>query len=368
MNILVGLSGGVDSSVAAHLLLEQGHEVIGVHMQNWHGERDDPHCTADQDLDDAQQVAQQLGIELRVVDFSKDYLDRVFQQFLDEYAKGWTPNPDVLCNQEIKFKAFLNYAIDADADLIATGHYARLTQRSSHRLHLTAAADQKKDQTYFLYRLNQHQLQHACFPLGELEKSQVRAIAHQLNLTTQDKPDSTGLCFIGERNFRDFLSEYLLPKPGDIITNDGKVIGQHDGLMFYTLGQRKGLNIGGVAGRPESPWYVSARDVEHNRLVVVQGIDHPDLYARTLIINDCNWIAGEPPFPLSQTTLKAKIRYRQTATPCMLQTLEHDGQYALLFEQAQFAPAPGQSAVLYQDSDCLGGGIIQSVLSSGSSL
>ncbi|MCB1827999.1 MAG: tRNA 2-thiouridine(34) synthase MnmA, partial [Coxiellaceae bacterium] len=292
MKIIVGMSGGVDSSVAAWLLKQQGHDVTGVFMQNWQADNDDPHCTAEQDLTDARAVADKIGIPLKTVSFANEYWDRVFQYFLDEYAAARTPNPDILCNKEIKFKAFLDYALDAGADAIATGHYVRRGAANGH-YQLLRGLDNNKDQSYFLYTLQQHALAHALFPVGELEKSEVRRIAQDVGLITHNKKDSTGICFIGERKFKQFLNEYLLARPGKIVTPKGDVIGEHAGLMFYTLGQRQGLNIGGLKHYPEAPWYVLAKNIPNNELIAGQDHNHPLLMHHDLTCNQVHWISDD---------------------------------------------------------------------------
>jgi len=351
--IIVGLSGGVDSAVTALLLKQQGYDVSAMFMQNWEAERDDPHCTAEQDLTDARAICDEIGIELSTVNFSKEYWEQVFQYCLDEYAKGRTPNPDIWCNREIKFKVFLDHALKNGAAFLATGHYAQIrkAQKNGEQFELLRGLDQNKDQTYFLYALNQSQLSHAMFPIGELEKPNVRKIAKQHHFINFDKKDSTGICFIGERKFKEFLSQFILAKPGNMETPEGKVVGKHDGVMFYTLGQRKGLNIGGRKDSDEVPWYVVDKDVKRNVLIVGQGHDHPLLYKGTLTCDQVHWISGEPPtFPLSCT---AKIRYRQVDQPCTI-----DKRNKVTFNEPQWAITPGQSIVFYKNEICLGGGII----------
>lgn len=351
--VVVGMSGGVDSSVAAFLLKEQGYDVIGVFMRNWEADQDDPHCTAEQDLMDARLVADRLGIPLKTVNFAQEYWDRVFQYFLDEYAAGRTPNPDILCNKEIKFKAFLDYALELGADFIATGHYAKISQ-SETGTELLKARDANKDQSYFLHAVSQQALAKSLFPLGDLEKPEVRKIARQLGLSNSEKKDSTGICFIGERKFRDFLSEYMLGKPGIIETTEQEKIGQHQGLIFYTLGQRQGLGIGGQKNKSEDPWYVVKKDLARNVLIVAQKHDHPLLYRKELTCNHIDWIN---PQKISQSfRCQAKTRYRQPQQDCEIIALERG--YLVKFEQAQWAITPGQSVVFYQDEICLGGGII----------
>lgn len=350
--IMVGMSGGVDSSVAAYLLKQQGYEVIGVFMQNW--DNDDPYCSANQDLTDARSVCNKLDIPFKTVSFAHTYWGKVFQYFLDEYAAGRTPNPDIMCNKEIKFKAFLEYAIKQKADYIATGHYVRKQKRDG-RWQLLRGIDNNKDQSYFLYALSQSQIANSLFPIGDYEKSEIRAIAKQQNFITHDKKDSTGICFIGERKFKDFLKEYLLAKPGDIETTQGKVIGQHNGLMYYTLGQRQGINIGGLRGAKEAPWYVLSKNIKRNVLIIGQDHNHPLLMSNQLICKQVHWISSKTPdLPLTCT---AKTRYRQTDQRCTIFD-EKQGQYYVKFDILQRAITPGQSIVFYQNEICLGGGII----------
>jgi len=354
--IVVGLSGGVDSAVTAWLLKQQGHEVIGVFMKNWEDDDADPNCPARQDFLDVLAVGDVLGIEVELVNFSHEYRERVFSYFLAEYRAGRTPNPDVLCNAEIKFKAFLEYALNLKADAIATGHYARLADECGTR-RLLKAVDADKDQTYFLYRLNQTQLTRALFPLGALTKPQVRSIARAIDLPVADKRDSTGICFIGERPFREFLQRYLPVEPGPMVTPEGRVVGQHQGLMYYTLGQRKGLGIGGLKDTREgAPWFVADKDLAHNRLIVVQGHDHPMLLSHTLCATDLAWI-GPPPRPGGR--YGAKTRYRQRDAMCEVVHIDAN-ELRLRFSEPQWALTPGQSVVLYEDENCLGGGVIQS--------
>ncbi|MCH9643702.1 MAG: tRNA 2-thiouridine(34) synthase MnmA [Gammaproteobacteria bacterium] len=353
--VVVGLSGGVDSAVAALLLKQQGHDVSGIFMQNWQADNDDPHCTAEQDLSDARAVCDKLGIPFHTINFSKQYWDNVFQYCLDEFNAGRTPNPDIWCNKEIKFKVFLEHALSLDADYLATGHYVRKAENKGH-FQLLKGLDPIKDQSYFLYTLGQHELKHALFPLGALEKKQVREIAEQAGLHNHNKKDSTGICFIGERNFKAFLSEYLLSQPGDILTPEGKHIGQHDGLMFYTLGQRKGLEIGGRQGYDQSPWYVVAKNIEKNQLIVAQDHQHPLLMNTELYFTQADWVSGQPPaLPFKG---HAKTRYHQDFHACTLSESDN-GCYHVVFEQPQRAITPGQSVVLYDKDICLGGGIIQ---------
>jgi tRNA-specific 2-thiouridylase len=354
------MSGGVDSSVAAWLLKQQGYEVIGLFMKNWEDDDDDEYCSTRQDWIDAASVADVVGVDIEAVNFAAEYKDRVFGEFLREYEAGRTPNPDVLCNAEIKFKAFLDHAMALGADKIATGHYARVRERDG-RFELLKAIDASKDQSYFLHRLNQAQLSRTLFPLGELHKTEIRRIADELKLPNARKKDSTGICFIGERPFRDFLNRYLSFKPGPMKTPDGEVVGEHVGLSFYTLGQRKGIGLGGSKKHRDSDgnheaWYVARKDVASNTLYVVQGHDHPWLLSATLAAGQVSWVAGEAP---QDGPLSAKTRYRQPDMHC-----QHQGQgsdrFTLQFPQAQWAVTPGQSAVLYDGEICLGGGIIDS--------
>ncbi|MFW2373211.1 MAG: tRNA 2-thiouridine(34) synthase MnmA [Gammaproteobacteria bacterium] len=352
--VIVGMSGGVDSSVAALKLIQQGYEVEALFMKNWEQDDDDDYCAAAVDLDDAQQVSDQLGIKLHSVNFSDQYWDRVFQHFLDEYGAGRTPNPDILCNREIKFKAFLDYALQLGADYIATGHYVRgLIQDGQYQL--CKGLDPNKDQSYFLYTLGQNQLKHSLFPIGEMEKTQVRKLAEQAGFINHGKKDSTGICFIGERKFKDFLQQYLPAQPGDIKTDKGQTIGQHHGLMYYTLGQRKGLGIGGVKGSQEDAWYSLAKDLDNNVLIVGQGKNHPMLLHNHLTASQLHWISGRPPeLPFS---CHAKVRYRQPDQACEIIS-QDTGQLRVKFNQAQRAITPGQSIVFYDHDICLGGGVI----------
>jgi len=352
LHIIVGMSGGVDSSVAAYLLKKAGHRVTGVFMKNWEGDDTDAYCPATQDIADAQSVCDQLNIPLEVINFSDRYWERVFTHFLQEYRAGRTPNPDILCNKEIKFRAFLDYAIHRGADYIATGHYARIAQTAS-ATHLLKGCDAQKDQSYFLHALDEAQLQKSLFPVGELTKQEVRILAKQLGFQNSTKKDSTGICFIGERKFKQFLSEYLPAQPGPIETLDGEVLGQHDGLMFYTIGQRQGLLIGGRKGKLESPWYVVEKDLARNVLKIAQG-EHPALFKQHLTTTTLHWINTPPALPL---TAQAKIRYRQEDQACRI---EKNAQgYTISFHLPQRAVTPGQSVVFYQDNQCLGGAIIE---------
>jgi tRNA-uridine 2-sulfurtransferase len=351
--VVLGLSGGVDSAVAAWLLKREGHEVVGLFMKNW--EDDDAYCTSREDLVDAAAVADVVGIEIDAVNFVREYRERVFAQFLAEYASGRTPNPDVLCNSEIKFNAFLDRALALGAEYIATGHYARL-RLAGNRVELVKAADGAKDQTYFLHRLNQRQLDRTLFPVGELKKSVVRAIAREHGLPTHAKKDSTGICFIGERPFRDFLARYLPTNPGPIETPAGRSVGRHQGLAYYTLGQRQGLGIGGTRGADAGAWFVAGKDAARNALIVVQGHNHPRLYAQTLEVGAMHWIAGLPPHAGSR--LSAKTRYRMADAPCRVERIDEE-RWSASFEAAQWAPTPGQYLVAYDGDRCLGGGVIQ---------
>jgi tRNA-specific 2-thiouridylase len=352
--VIVGMSGGVDSSVAALMLREQGYEVEGLFMKNWDEDDGTEYCTAKADYADAQAVADRLGITLHAANFAAEYWDNVFEHFLAEYQAGRTPNPDILCNREIKFRAFLDYALDLGADLIATGHYARRGSLQGLPT-LLKGLDQNKDQSYFLHAVGHAELARTLFPLGEIEKSEVRARAAQAGLRTHDKKDSTGICFIGERRFKDFLQQYLPAQPGNIETLEGEIIGKHSGLMYHTIGQRQGLGIGGLATHREAPWYVAGKDLQRNRLLVVQGNDHPALFSEDLWVRDIFWISGRPPeLPLP---CWAKVRYRQADQRC---TLTREGQqFRVHFEQPQRAITPGQSVVFYLEDRCLGGAVIE---------
>jgi tRNA-specific 2-thiouridylase len=344
MKIVVGMSGGVDSSVAALLLKRAGHDVVGLFMKNWEDDDNDEYCSTREDLIDAAAAADVIGIELEAVNFAAEYKDRVFAEFLREYSAGRTPNPDVLCNAEIKFKAFLDHAMRLGAEKIATGHYAR-----TDGVRLLRGLDASKDQSYFLHRLNQAQLSRVMFPVGELKKSEVRRIALEAGLPNHAKKDSTGICFIGERPFRDFLNRYLPKVPGMIVDENGKPVGEHIGLAFYTIGQRKGIGIGGAG----DAWYVAQKRIPENELVVVQGHDHPLLMKRSLRAEDTSWTSGRLPAEAAHT---AKTRYRQADAAC---TLTSSGTAIQVdFAAPQWAVTPGQSVVLYDNDVCLGGGVI----------
>jgi tRNA-uridine 2-sulfurtransferase len=352
--VVVGLSGGVDSAVSALLLKQQGYDVVGLFMKNWEDDDDDEYCSTRQDFLDAAAAADVIGIELEAVNFAAEYKDRVFAEFLREYSAGRTPNPDVLCNAEIKFKAFLDHAMKLGADRIATGHYARVREIDG-RFELLKGLDPGKDQSYFLHRLSQAQLSKAMFPVGHLQKSDVRAIAAKAGLPNAAKKDSTGICFIGERPFREFLERYLPRTPGRMITPDGKRVGQHQGLMYYTIGQRQGLGIGGTRDGDGTPWFVADKNLEKNELIVVQGHDDARLLNKRLRADDASWIAGHA--PEGRAALGAKTRYRQADAACAM-SADGDSAFELDFEQAQWAVTPGQSAVLYRGEVCLGGGVI----------
>jgi len=354
LKVIVGMSGGVDSSVSAYLLQQQGYQVEGLFMKNWDEDDGTEYCTALTDLADAQAVCDKLGIHLHTANFAAEYWDNVFEHFLEEYKAGRTPNPDILCNREIKFKAFLEYAQLLGADLIATGHYTRRGERNGKAV-LLKGLDQNKDQSYFLHQVGSAELAMTLFPVGELEKPEVRRIADLLELATAKKKDSTGICFIGERRFTDFLKQYLPAQPGKIVTPEGDHIADHQGLMYYTLGQRQGLGIGGLANYPEEPWFVAGKNLERNELIAVQGQENELLYSDWLFARDIFWIDGEQPsMPLHCT---AKVRYRQADQPCLVETV--DGGYRVSFETRQRAVTPGQSLVLYRDDCCLGGGVIE---------
>jgi tRNA-specific 2-thiouridylase len=350
MRVVVGMSGGVDSSVAALLLKREGYDVIGLFMKNWEDDDSDEYCSTREDLIDAAAAADVIGIELEAVNFAAEYRDRVFADFLREYSAGRTPNPDVLCNAEIKFKAFLDHAMRLGAAKIATGHYARV-RTVDGRQRLLRGKDASKDQSYFLHRLTQEQLARVMFPVGAMKKAEVRRLARDAGLPNHAKKDSTGICFIGERPFREFLNRYLPKAPGPIIDAEGRTVGEHIGLAFYTIGQRKGIGIGGAG----DAWYVAGKDPAANRLIVVQGHDHPLLMKRTLAADETSWVAGAPPAERSQHT--AKTRYRQADAPCTL-TRVLESEICVDFASPQWAVTPGQSVVLYDAEECLGGGVI----------
>ncbi|NLJ92402.1 MAG: tRNA 2-thiouridine(34) synthase MnmA [Aeromonadales bacterium] len=355
LKVIVGMSGGVDSSVSAYLLQQQGYQVAGLFMKNWEEDDTEEYCSAEEDLADAQAVCDKLGIELYTINFAAEYWDNVFEHFLAEYKAGRTPNPDILCNKEIKFKAFLEFAAeDLGADYIATGHYVRRSFDDVPKM--LRGVDANKDQSYFLYTLSAEQIGKSLFPVGELEKPEVRRIAEQLELVTANKKDSTGICFIGERKFTDFLAQYLPAQPGVIETVDGEVIGEHQGLMYHTLGQRKGLGIGGLKNAGDEPWYVVDKEVERNVLVVAQG-DHPRLYSNGLIARQLHWVDRTPITEAFRCTVKT--RYRQTDIPCLVEPIDED-TIRVVFDTPQAAVTPGQSAVFYANDVCLGGGIIES--------
>ena len=357
--VIVGMSGGVDSSVSAWLLQQQGYQVEGLFMKNWEEDDGEEYCTAAEDLADAQAVCDKLGIYLHTVNFAAEYWDNVFEHFLEEYKAGRTPNPDILCNKEIKFKAFLEFAAeDLGADFIATGHYVR-RQDVEGKSRLLRGLDDNKDQSYFLYTLGHEQIAQSLFPVGELAKPEVRRLAEELELVTAKKKDSTGICFIGERKFRDFLGRYLPAQPGAILDPEGEVVGEHQGLMYHTLGQRKGLGIGGTKEGSEEPWYVVDKDVANNVLVVAQGHDHPRLMSVGLIAQQLHWVDRE----ILQAPLRCtvKTRYRQADIPCTVSPLGED-RLEVRFDEPVAAVTPGQSAVFYLDEVCLGGGVIEARL------
>ena len=350
-HITVGMSGGVDSAVAASILVEQGHDVEGLFMKNW--EEDSEYCNAEEDYKDALQVCDTLDIPLRSVNFAKEYWDRVFQHFLDEYRSGRTPNPDILCNTEIKFKEFLNFAKDLGADKIATGHYVR-NKEVDGKVQLLKGLDLGKDQSYFLYGLNQEQISSTLFPIGDLKKPNVRERAEKLGFDNFDKKDSVGICFIGERDFKEFLQQYIPAQPGIMVTPKGTKVGEHDGLMYYTLGQRKGLGIGGGHSDGTGAWYVLDKDLSNNELIVGQGHDHDGLYQKCLTASEIHWTSGIAP---EFVNLNAKIRYRAKDAPCKITDL-NDTEISVEFEEPPFAIAPGQSVVFYSENTCLGGAVI----------
>ncbi len=369
-NIIVGLSGGVDSSVTALLLKQQGYHVSAIFMKNWNEDDEAAYCPAEEDFADAQSIAAELGIPFHGVNFAPEYWDNVFAYFLAEYQAGRTPNPDILCNKEIKFKVFLDYALSQGAEKIATGHYARVKEEDGE-FYLLKGKDHNKDQSYFLYTLGQYPLSKTLFPIGELDKPIVRELAEKHHLATWDKKDSTGICFIGERDFSQFLSKYLPARPGDMVTPQGEVVGQHQGLMYHTLGQRKGLGIGGRKTKGQQagqPWFAAAKDLARNRLIVVQGKEHPLLYKNSLRAGNLHWVSGQSPgLPFK---CMAKTRYRQPDQACTITAIEkvqipvensesiNQSQCVVEFDVAQFAITAGQSVVFYQGEICLGGGII----------
>ena len=357
--VICGMSGGVDSSVSAFILQQQGYQVEGLFMKNWEEDDDTDYCTAAADLADAQAVCDKLGIKLHKINFAAEYWDNVFEHFLNEYKAGRTPNPDILCNKEIKFKAFLEYAAeDLGANYIATGHYVR-RRGTDDNAQLLRGLDANKDQSYFLYTLSSKQVGQSLFPVGDIEKPIVRAIAEDLGLITAKKKDSTGICFIGERKFKDFLARYLPAQPGNIRTVEGDIIGRHDGLMYHTLGQRKGLGIGGVKGASEEAWYVVEKDLVNNELIVAQGHDHSALLSTGLIAQQLHWVDRQPIREPLRCTVKT--RYRQTDVPCTIEPID-DESIKVIFDESQIAVTPGQSAVFYLDEVCLGGGIIEQQL------
>ena len=357
--VICGMSGGVDSSVSAFILQQQGYQVEGLFMKNWEEDDDTDYCTAAADLADAQAVCDKLGIKLHKINFAAEYWDNVFEHFLSEYKAGRTPNPDILCNKEIKFKAFLEYAAeDLGANYIATGHYVR-RRGADDKAQLLRGLDANKDQSYFLYTLSSKQVGQSLFPVGDIEKPIVRAIAEDLDLITAKKKDSTGICFIGERKFKDFLARYLPAQPGNIRTVEGDIIGLHDGLMYHTLGQRKGLGIGGVKGASEEAWYVVEKDLVNNELIVAQGHDHSALLSTGLIAQQLHWVDRQPIREPLRCTVKT--RYRQTDVPCTIEPID-DESIKVIFDEPQIAVTPGQSAVFYLDEVCLGGGIIEQQL------
>ncbi len=357
--VIVGISGGVDSSVCAWLLKQKGFVVEGLFMKNWEQDDTDAYCAAADDLADAEAICQQLGIVLHTVNFAQAYWDNVFTYFLDAYQKGRTPNPDVLCNKQIKFNLFFQHALELGADYIATGHYARVKQTNGD-FKLTKAKDRDKDQTYFLHAINPDILSKVLFPVGDYLKSEIRQLAKEQGLVTYDKKDSTGICFIGERRFKTFLQQYMLAKPGNIVDVFGELVGNHDGLMFYTIGQRQGLKIGGQRNAEEKPWYVIEKDIEQNQLVVAQGSNHPRLYSNGLICQDMNWLEKhQPNLPLN---CHSRIRHRQPEQACLLSRPDRDGRYTVMFSEPQRAVTPGQYIVFYQQNICIGGAVIEDVI------
>lgn len=355
IKVIVGMSGGVDSSVSALILQQQGYQVEGLFMKNWDEDDGTEYCTAKDDLADAQAVCDKLGIHLHTANFAAEYWDNVFEHFLEEYKAGRTPNPDILCNREIKFKAFLDYAVELGADMIATGHYVRQGLRDG-KTRLLKGLDNNKDQSYFLHQVGQKEIEKTLFPVGELEKPEVRKLAEKYDLITHNKKDSTGICFIGERRFSDFLKQYIPAQPGKIETPTGDVIGEHSGLMYYTIGQRQGLHIGGLKDYPEDPWFVAGKDLDRNVLIAVQGKQNDLLFTDWLTANEIFWInEDEPSLPYS---CKAKVRYRQSDQECIIERHNESG-YLIRFKESQRAVTPGQSVVIYSDDICLGGGVIE---------
>jgi len=352
--VIVGMSGGVDSSVSALILKEQGFRVEGLFMKNWDEDDGTEYCTAKADYADAQSVADRLGITLHGANFAAEYWDNVFEHFLEEYQAGRTPNPDILCNREIKFKAFLEYAVQLGADFIATGHYTRLGECDG-KATLLKGLDPNKDQSYFLHAVGHNELEKTLFPIGEIDKPDVRKMAEAQGLATHNKKDSTGICFIGERRFKDFLQQYLPAQPGDIYSLDDELLGRHQGLMYHTIGQRQGLGIGGLANHSEDPWYVVGKDLEKNILLVAQGNNHPALFSNSLYASELYWVAGEP--PATPLRCSAKVRYRQADQHCHVRQ-SNDG-FEVDFDEPQRAVTPGQSVVFYDGERCLGGGVIE---------
>mgnify|MGYP000430462660 CR=1 FL=1 len=358
--VIVGMSGGVDSSVSAYLLKEQGYQVEGLFMKNWEEDDTDEYCAAAQDLEDAQAICDKLEIKLHTINFATEYWDNVFEYFLAEYKAGRTPNPDIMCNKEIKFKAFLEFACeDLGADYIATGHYVQ-REYLNGKWSMLRGLDTNKDQSYFLYTLSHEQVGKTLFPVGHIEKPEVRAIAEKADLVTASKKDSTGICFIGERKFKDFLQQYLPAQPGVIESAEGEAIGEHDGLMYHTLGQRKGLRIGGLANAGEAPWYVVDKDLTRNVLIAGQGHNHPRLFSNGLIANQLHLVNREPITGTIKCTVKT--RYRQEDVACTLTPTSNEDEYQIMFEQPQSSVTPGQSVVFYQGSTCLGGAIINTLI------
>lgn len=356
IKVIVGMSGGVDSSVSAVLLMQQGYQVEGLFMKNWDEDDGTEYCTAMDDLADAQAVCDRIGIKLHKANFAAEYWDNVFEHFLAEYKAGRTPNPDILCNKEIKFKAFLEYAEALGADLIATGHYVRRGEQNG-KATLLKGLDNNKDQSYFLHAVGHKEIGKTLFPVGEIEKPEVRRIAEEHDLITARKKDSTGICFIGERRFKDFLQQYLPAQPGTITTPEGDVIGKHSGLMYYTIGQRQGLGIGGLKDYSEDPWFVAEKDLDNNILIAVQGTDHPLLFSRGLKTESVDWVAGQPPVD-GEFKCRAKTRYRQDDQACTVKPLGNN-EFEVIFDEPQRAVTPGQSVVFYLDDICLGGAVIE---------